>query len=380
MAEPFKNQINAALLRTMGDHLARVWPAFPEAKFLKACLDGLDTLELKERVAHVRTALEATLPDDFPAAVAILERSLAPAPESEDLGGLRTGPEGLAGWPVWPMTDYVAVRGTAHPVRALAALREMTPRFSSEFAIRPFLDRDPEGTLRVVKTWVHDPSPHVRRLASEGTRPRLPWGLRLQHFVADPFPCLPILEALYRDSSDYVRRSVANHLNDISKDHPDLAVEIAGRWLKAGDAQTRRLVSHALRGLVKAGFAPALALLGFNGGHGIELRGFRLSPKTLSVDDTLTFGFTLANTGKRPATLVIDYAIHHVKADGDLSPKVFKGTRRTLAPRETASVTLRHVVRTVTTRRYYPGRHEVDVRVNGRVLARGIFTLRTKAC
>lgn len=380
MAEPFKNQINAALLRTMASHLARVWPAFPEARFMEACLKGLDALELKERVTHVRAALEQSLPAAFPDAVEILERSLAPAPEGEDLGALRTGPDGLAGWPVWPMTDYVAVRGSGHPERALAALREMTQRFSSEFAIRPFLDRDPEGTLRVVKTWVHDPSPHVRRLASEGTRPRLPWGLRLQRFVADPAPCLPILDALYRDPSEYVRRSVANHLNDISKDHPDLAVEISGRWLKSGDAATRKLVSHALRGLVKAGFPPALALLGFNGGKGIELRGFKLSPKFLAVDESLTLVFTLANTGGRPATLVIDYAIHHMKSDGDLRPKVFKGTRRTLAPGETATVTLRHVVRTVTTRRYYPGRHEVDVRVNGRVLARGLFTLRTKAC
>lgn len=380
MAEPFKNQINAALLRTMASHLARVWPAFPEARFLEACLEGLDALELKERVTHVRAALEQTLPAAFPDAVEILERSLAPAPEGEDLGGLRTGPEGLAGWPVWPMTDYVAVRGTGHPVRALAALREMTRCFSSEFAIRSFLDRDPEGTLRVVKTWVHDSSPHVRRLASEGTRPRLPWGLRLQRFVADPSPCLPILEALYRDPSEYVRRSVANHLNDISKDHPDLAVEIAGRWLKSGDAATRKLVSHALRGLVKAGFPPALALLGFNGGHGVELSAFKLSPKALSLDDTLTLAFRLSNTGSRQAKLVIDYAIHHVKADGALSAKVFKGTRRTLAPGESTAVTIRHVVRTVTTRRYYPGRHEVDVRVNGRVLAGGTFTLRTKAC
>ncbi|OIR08122.1 hypothetical protein GALL_96220 [mine drainage metagenome] len=375
MAEPFKNQINAALLRTMASHLARVWPAFPEARFLTACLEGLDALELKERVTHVRAALEACLPNEFPTAVAILERSLAPAPEGEDLGGLRTGPEGLAGWPVWPMTDYVAVRGTGHPVRALAALREMTQRFSSEFAIRSFLDRDPEGTLRVVKTWVHDSSPHVRRLASEGTRPRLPWGLRLQRFVADPSPCLPILEALYRDPSEYVRRSVANHLNDISKDHPDLAVEIAGRWLKSGDAATRKLVSHALRGLVKAGFPPALTLLGFNGHHGIEASGFKLTPKTVALGRSVAFSCRLRNTATRRVRLAVDYRVHHVKADGRLTPKVFKGSVRSMEPGETIEVAFTHSLKRVTTRRYHAGRHRLELLVNGRMVAGADFRL-----
>ena len=327
-------------------------------------------------MSHVRTALENALPGDFPTAVAVLERALAPDPAGDSLETPRSGPLGLAGMSVWPMTDYVASRGLPHLERSLAALHRMTRRFTGEFAIRPFIASDPDRALAVITTWIHDPSPQVRRLASEGTRPRLPWGIRLQSFVADPSPCLPILEALYRDPSEFVRRSVANHLNDISKDHPDLAVEIAARWLKAGDAATRKLVSHALRGLVKAGFPPALALLGFNGGHGIELSSFKVSPKTLAVDQTLSLAFSLSNTGARAAKLVIDYAIHHMKSDGDLSPKVFKGTRRSLAPGESAGIVIRHRIRSVTTRRYYPGRHGVDVLVNGRSLAKGAFTLR----
>jgi 3-methyladenine DNA glycosylase AlkC len=376
MAEPFKNNINEALLRRMADHLRRVRPSFPDARFLALCKDGLDTLELKERVVHVRKALSATLPGDFPEAADLLEAALAPATPGDDLGALQMGDAGIAGWPVWPMTDYVAAHGLGHFDRALAALAAMTQRFSSEFAVRAFLEADPARTLAVLKTWLDHPSPHVRRLVSEGSRPRLPWGLRLRVFVADPGPCVPLLDALHADPSEYVRRSVANHLNDISKDHPALAVDIARRWLALGAPTTARLVGHALRSLVKAGHAPSLSLLGFGGAKDVELRAFSLSPKALKLGGSLTLSASLENTGKRPANLVIDYAVHHVKARGGLSAKVFKGLKRRLGPGETTELRLTHGIKKVTTRRYHPGRHKIELLVNGRPLAEGFFTLK----
>lgn len=377
MAEPFKNQINAALVERMAAHFVRAWPEFPVAAFRRAALEGLDGLELKQRVTQLARALEAALPEDFDKAAAILEATLAPAPKGDELtwSGEGGGDAGLAGWAVWPMTEYVAARGLGSRERALACLRELTQRASSEFAVRPFLAADPEGTLVVFKKWIHDPSAHVRRLASEGSRPRLPWGMRLQAFVKDPRPCVPLLDALHADSSEYVRRSVANHLNDISKDHPDLAVEIAARWLREGRATTERLVRHALRSLVKEGHGPTLALLGYTGGGKVEAERFRVAPKRVALGGSLALEFVLRNGGSKAAKLVVDYAVHHVKADGSLRPKVFKGLKRTLAAGESAECRIAHPLKRVTTRRYHAGRHAVELLVNGRALARGEFTL-----
>jgi len=376
--EPFKNFIDPNLVRQLAIGLKRVWPAFPEKDFVRQAEAGLADLELKDRVRHLAQALADTLPEDFSKAASILEASLCPAPKGDDPLSDDERKKGLGGWAVWPMTEYVARRGLPHFDRALSCLRELTQRASSEFAVRPFLAADPERALRILQGWLRDPSPHVRRWISEGTRPRLPWGERLQDFVRDPAPCLPLLEALYDDPSEYVRRSVANHLNDISKDHPDLAVGIARRWLADGKEQTRRLGSHALRGLIKKGHKDALALLGFSGGAKLQLNDFTVKPGKLSLGDTLTLTCTLTNKGRETANLVIDYSIHHQKADGSLRPKVFKGTKRKLKPGEKTEIQIRHPFKKVTVRRYHPGKHEVGLLANGRELARADFVLRDR--
>ena len=375
MPEPFKNFINEAVTSEMASHLVRVSPSFPSARFLELALSGLDALELKERVHHVSRALEQCLPADFSQAASALEASLAPARLDDDLSSLRTGPAGLAGWSVWAMTEWVARRGLHHPERSLEALREMTQRFSAEFAIRPFLQRDPEGTLSLLKRWLTDPSPHVRRWLSEGTRPRLPWGLRLDCFIKDPHACLPFLEALHDDPSEYVRRSVANHLNDISKDHPALAIEVCGRFLGKGAPGTPALVSHALRTLVKKGDPEALALLGFGGGKSVDLSSCQLDKARYRVGDTLELRFTLENRSRKVGRLVVDYAIHYLKANGTLSPKVFKGLKLELGAGERRELTLRHTLREVSTRVHRPGAHAVSLQVNGRLLAKLDFAL-----
>lgn len=359
----------------MASHLVRVCPDFPNKRFLECGLNGLGELELKERVYHVSRALEACLPGNFSQAAAVLEAALAPARLDDDLSVLRTGPEGLAGWGVWAMTEWVARCGAQEPVRALAALREMTQRFSAEFAIRPFLQRDPAGTLALLKPWLRDPSPHVRRWLSEGTRPRLPWGLRLDCFIKDPHACLSILETLHDDPSEYVRRSVANHINDISKDHPSLALELCGRLIGKGAPGTPALVSHALRTLVKKGDAEALSLLGFGGGKSVELSSCLLEKARYRVGETLELRFILENRSRKAVRLVVDYAIHYLKANGSLSPKVFKGMKLELGAGERRDLALRHALRDVSTRVHRPGAHAISLQVNGRTLARIDFTL-----
>ena len=258
MAEAFKNLINRDGVAAIRRHLARAWPGFEGARFESLAVDGLEALELKARAQHLCAALEATLPADFGAAAAVIEASLAPMRGDEELAVLRPGATGLAGWMVWPLTEFVARRGLGHPARALRVLHALTQRFTAEWAVRPFIVEHPALAFATLARWAHDPSPHVRRLVSEGSRPRLPWGMQLKALIADPAPTLPLLEALQDDPSEYARRSVANHLNDIAKDHPALVVDWVERHLSGATPERRALLKHASRTLIKQGDARML--------------------------------------------------------------------------------------------------------------------------
>jgi 3-methyladenine DNA glycosylase AlkC len=295
---------------------------------------------------------------------------------TDDEGTPRAGTDGLSGWAVWPLADYVATRGLADPQRALATLRALTQRFTAEWSIRPFIEQHPELAFNTLMQWTSDPSPHVRRLASEGSRPRLPWGAQLKGLIADPSPTLPLLAALQDDPSPYVRRSVANHLNDIAKDHPALLAQWLEQHLVAAPAERRALLKHASRTLIKKGDAPVLKAWGlgqrFKGNVALNLSG-----RSVAIGDTLTLTATLQSTSARTQKLVIDYAVHHVKANGQTTPKVFKGWALELAPHETRVLNKRHSLRLITTRQYHAGRHHIDIRVNGETLAEREFVLRT---
>lgn len=375
MPEPFKNFINADVVGDAGRHLQRVWPPFDRARFERLALDGLEGLELKARAHRVADALEATLPDDFARAADILQATLAPVTDGGEASPPARSDAGLAGWVVWPLTEYVARRGLDTPERALVALHAMTQRFSAEWAVRPFIVRHPALTFDTLQRWTRDASPHVRRLVSEGSRPRLPWGLQLKSLVADPSPTLPLLRALQDDPSAYVRRSVANHLNDVAKDHPALVARWVGEHLEGASAERRALLRHACRTMIKRGDAAVLTLWG----HGSPLRGqarLHVAPTRVRVGDTLRLTVTLVSRSARPQHLAIDYAVHHVSARGGTSVKVFKGWTLTLPARETVERSRRHSLRPVTTRRYHAGAHRIDLLVNGRVAAQASFRLK----
>jgi len=374
MPDAFKNLINADTVKLIGMHLQRVDPAFDRQRYGALALSGLEALEFKARAGHVCDALMATLPGDFDAAATRLETALAPVLPGDSLAELRSGPAGLAGWAVWPMADFVARKGLASPRRALAALHAMTQRHTAEWSIRPFIEQHGELTFATLRAWATDPSPHVRRLVSEGSRPRLPWGMQLKTLIADPSPTLPLLRALQDDPSEYVRRSVANHLNDIAKDHPTLVAEWVEAHLPDASPQRRALLRHACRTLIKQGDARILKAWGL----GKRLRGEALlavSPHRVSVGGELALAVTLRSTAARPQKLVIDYAVHHVKARGDTSAKVFKGWVLDLAAHEERALAKRHSLRPITTRRYHAGRHEVDLRINGEIVASAYFDL-----
>jgi 3-methyladenine DNA glycosylase AlkC len=365
MPEPFKNQFNETLIGHMGDHFFRVDPDFDRAAFVQRASDNLDGLELKERASQITRAMAGFLPPDFEKAAQILLASLAPE-EAIDASLSEGGSEGLAGWAILPMTHYVGLYGLPHFDLSMKLLKEMTKRFSAEFDIRLFLIEEPERTLSVLETWTRDPSPHVRRLVSEGTRPRLPWAMRLPAFVADPSPLIPLLEALRDDDEEYVRRSVANSLNDISKDHPDLVARIAKRWRRGAGKERERLVRHACRTLIKQGHQGALSALGY-GPPRVELNWLGIETPRVQFGESLTFDLCLTSTSDQPQAqpLIIDYAIHHRKANGTTSPKVFKWKNLTVGSLATVRAKRKHAIRKITTRTYYPGTHVLEILING---------------
>ncbi|RQP24819.1 DNA alkylation repair protein [Piscinibacter terrae] len=357
MAEPFKNLLNAAVVADMSDRLRKAWPRFDAKRFETLALDGLDELEMKARAMHLCTALEGTLPGDFKLSADILRKAIE---------------GGLAKWALWPVGEYVSRHGLGHPDRALEVLHALTQNFTAEWAIRPFILQHPELTFATLARWVADPSEHVRRLVSEGSRPRLPWGLQLKPLIADPTPTLPLLEALMDDDSDYVRKSVANHLNDIAKDHPHLVADWLDKHLPGASAKRKALLRHASRTLIKKGDARVLGAFG----QGAKFKGeavLSLSPRRIRLGDSVTLDVLLTPAGRKNQSLVIDYAVHHVKANGGTSPKVFKGwTLDLAAPR---ALRRQHAVKPITTRKYFSGVHRIELLINGRVEAHADFAL-----
>ncbi len=374
MAEPFKNLINAGLVRETGALLARQHRGFDERGFVRQASQGLETLEMKARAMQIADALEATLPARFDDAAALIEAALAPAESGDAMAQLDGLHQGLRGWILWPVGEFVARRGLAEPERALQALHALTQRFTAEFAIRPFLVEHPALVFDTLARWSTDKSHHVRRLVSEGSRPRLPWGLQLKALIRDPSPTLPLLRALQDDPSEYVRRSVANHLNDIAKDHPAIVARWLHEHLPDAGAERRALLRHASRTLIKAGDPAVLQAWGL----GRPLRGaaaLQVTPGRIVLGETVALTLQLRSTVTKPQQLAIDYAVHHVKADGSTSPKVFKGWVLTLPARDEVVLEKRHAVRPITTRRYHAGWHRVVVQVNGRAVAEAGFEL-----
>lgn len=241
----------------------------------------------------------------------------------------------------------------------------MTSRFTSEYDMRYIIERYPEKSIELIKTWVKDDNLHIRRLASEGTRPRLPMGKRLQMFVKDPAPILPILESLKNDKALYVRRSVANSLNDISKDHPELAADIAERWLNEGFEHSKWVCNHAMRSLFKMGHTKALAISGYPEPKGVEAWGIDIKDTTLKMGDDLEFSFVVDNNSTEDINLMIDFELILLKKNKQYSPKVFKLKKTVLKSGKKLKLFAKHPFRERTTRKYYSGKQYVRVIING---------------
>lgn len=373
MPEPFKSLFNKKIITAMGEEFSKSWSNFDSGGFISAASKNLGRLELKARSSQITAALVDYLPGDFEKAADIMLASLAPDIEKPSSGNADT-PGGITGWAIMPMADYVGVHGLAHFGTSMNLFKEMTKRFSAEFGIRYFLIAEPERTLHLLRKWTRNPNHHVRRLVSEGTRPRLPWAKRLPAFIENPALILPLLESLKDDEEEYVRRSVANNLNDIAKDHPDLVALTARQWLKGADKNREKLVRHACRTLIKQGHQGTLGALGY-GPPSVTLEKLELLTPRVNFGATLEFDFSITSTSKRTQPLIIDYVIHHRKANGTTTPKVFKWKTTTLKPASTLSARRRHPIRKITTRAYYPSTHQLEILVNGVPLGSADFEL-----
>lgn len=344
--------------------------SFDSKGFIRKAMKRLGQLELKERIVHLAETLEEFLSPDYRIAAKQIVDSLPPP-----LDGSKSDND-FGDFIFAPLGEFVVRNGLErkHLKRSLATLKQLTQRFSMEDAIRAFINEHPEPTLRELDRWSAHRHYHVRRLVSEGTRPRLPWSKRLSIDVTAP---LPLLEKLHADPTRYVTRSVANHLNDLAKTHPDVVIETLSHW-KALDRQNAKelqwMSRHALRTLVKQGNADALKFLGFRPDPRIEIRRFELAEKRIRPGDAIEL--TIELTAKRDESLVVDYVIHFVKANGELSPKVHKLKQLHVERGEHIRLHKRHKLRAdATTYKLYPGKHSVTLQINGKAYGKQAFDL-----
>ncbi len=365
---------NDETVNTFAGWLVSAKPDLDRARFVAEVLDRFDELELKQRIAHIASVMATHLPDDFQEAVEViisaLPERLDPSQVDNDFGEFI----------IAPFSHFIAVNG-ATPDRlelSLGALREITQRFSAEDAIRTFINEFPAETLAFLAECAVDPNYHVRRLASEGTRPKLPWSGKL--LIEHTAP-LPILDLVFGDPTRYVTRSVANHLNDIAKLDPDLVVDTLNRWKATGrqePAEMDFIIEHACRTLVKDGDERALSLLGFGEEPDVEIRDLISPTSMVQIGSAFEFSFTLA--ARRPQKLLLDYTMVFAGPDGDPGgSKVFKLKKLDLDAGESVVIKKKHPMRLMTTRALYDGAHSITLQINGKALDSLPFELSTSS-
>lgn len=367
-AVDFKSVFNDALVRDLSHRVGRVWSSFNEEAF-KLAVPVLNDLAMKDRVRAISNALHATLPQDYAQALPILMQAVTQNVQKHQ--------PALCGFPAWVPLQFVEDYGLGHAAESMQAMEQLTQQFSAEFAIRPYLLQQPEYTWSVLHDWCTHPSDQVRRLVSEGSRPRLPWAQQLPPFIEDPSPVFHVLGKLIDDPSEFVRRSVANNLNDIAKDNPNKVLEqlVAWRHGRENAANFQWICRHGLRSLIKQGNPEALALLGYENQVSVHVERFEIFPAEIALGEHFNVVCELASTAENAQRVVIDYAIHFQKKRGT-SRRVSKWSKKDLLPEKSVTLAKKHHVVPVSVRKYYSGEHLVELLVNGKVLAQSRFQLK----
>lgn len=346
--------------------LSQEIPGFDTEKFQKLIFDDAwEGRELKDRMWHTSQVLNRFLPENFESAGGLIIQFV----DASIADGFTD-----AGLQFMCLPDYVERYGLEDFDTAVRVFEHITSFTSCEFAVRPFVVRYPERMVKKMVTWSMHPNEHVRRLASEGSRSRLPWAMALPDFKKDPAPVLPILENLKHDPSEYVRRSVANNLNDIAKDNPEITLEVSRQWI-GKMPETDRLVKHACRTLLKAGNSDALQLFRYGDPNVFSISDFEIETPEVLFGADLKFSFNLTNTGKSEELVRLEYGMYYMKANGSLSKKVFKISEKPVEGGSEQIIKRKQSFKPISTRKYYPGRHEVSVIINGEEKVKKAFDL-----
>lgn len=368
MAEALKDQYGPEVVSWLAQQIQTVFPGFESDCYVEEVLVGFEALELMPRGKHMAQVLRRFLPAHYPQALDILVRSMG-----VKLSDSRSF--GITAFYYLPHSFYISEFGLDHVDASLDAMYELTQRFTAEFCIRPFLLQHPQAVLARLQQWLTDPSEHVRRLVSEGTRPRLPWGMALKPFKQDPQPVIALLEQLKDDPSLYVRRSVANNLNDIGKDNLGVLCQVCQRWLTEATDERRWLVNHALRSAIKRAEPEALAVLGYADAVAVDIRDVMISPAQAQQGDDLQLAFTLTSRAASSQSVLVDCVVHYVKANGRRQPKVFKLKTLELAAGESRRFSKKISLKNMSTRKHYSGIHQVEALINGVGFELGQFEL-----
>jgi 3-methyladenine DNA glycosylase AlkC len=357
MAEALKHMYNPGFFEKLCPVMRATIPNFDSKHFIHRVFNNeWPEFELKQRVRHIAVTLHDFLPDDFSQAASILINLSAT---------LRSHNVREQGFATIFIPEYIQVYGLDHAEVSLNALEKITQLVSGEFAIRPFVLKYPETTFKKMVQWSEHESASVRRLSSEGCRPRLPWAIGIPSLKKDPSPILPILENLKTDSSEYVRRSVANNLNDIAKDHPQLVLKIAKSWLGKNE-DTNRIVKHGCRTLLKKGDEQVLGLHGYNPKSRGELKKFELLKTKVKIGDHLNFSIGFVNREKKTTPYRLEYSIDYLTLTGKRSRKIFKITENEFASGETITILRKQSFKNLTTRKHFKGKHTLTILSNGK--------------
>lgn len=337
-------------------HLKSVYPNLNAEEFLKAIfIEDWQDLELKQRMKHSADVLHRTLPYSFEKNAALLQELVKQMLSSNEKN------DSLA---LMFLADYMERYGINHLQASVQLMEILTELASCEFAVRQFIIKYPKPMIQQMTQWSSHSNHHVRRLASEGMRPRLPWAIALPEFKKNPAEILPILENLKADSSEYVRKSVANNINDISKDNPEVVLELISRW-KNHSKNTDWIIKHGCRTLLKQGHPAVFQFYGLQNNSNIEIQNFTLTNTSVPMGDELIFSFTIQNHDDVAHELRLEYAMYYKRQNPSLSKKVFKISEKILQPNETISITKKQSFKPITTRKYYSGMHKIGLIVNG---------------
>ena len=356
MAEPLKNVYTEQFVSDLCSSWKIVLPDLNESTFRQFVFkDDWNELELKQRMSRLSDAMKLILPDDFILA-ARLTREL--------ISKLAADGFAVGGFEYMFIPEYIEKNGLAHLDISLAALQHITQYTSCEFAIRPFILENQKRSMEFMLSCSMHQHPNVRRFASEGCRARLPWAMALESFKQNASPIIPILENLKSDNSLFVRKSVANNLNDISKDHPELALRMAKKWI-GNNAETNWIVKHGMRTLLKSGHSEAMALFGYAGSGAFTIEQSKVTTPTVPFGEYLKFQFNLKNRTAKEQIVRLEYAIHFLKSNGLQNKKIFKISERKLKGKETIFLQKTHAIKPISTRKYYPGEHGLSLIVNG---------------